>query len=510
MSIRERLVLSHFILVLLVVFLIGVLSLGLVRNFVLRSTTATLVEQAEQISGVLDARASVFEQRAAGLALRPLVRLVSQLTAADLLFLGPDGRVLIGSERLASLAGVLFADGQETVRRAMAEGRTLSNTFRDPLGRLSVVAVSPVQRAGRTVGAVVLVKPVTEVTRTLTRLFLLFVLSSLAGLALSLVVSFIIARKLTRPLAALEGAAAKVAAGCFDHRVPVESDDELGRVARSFNRMARRLGEFHRERQHLYASVSHELRTPVTSIRGFAQALKDNVGGSEDRQRHLDIILEETERLERLVSDLFQLARLEAGQVTFEWRTVDLAEVARDSVRKYQPRAQAARVTMTFEEEEGGGPLEVRGDPDRLDQVLSNLVENALRFTPEGGRIVVRAFREGGDEGGDNVVSVGDSGPGIPEKDLERVFDRFYTVERSRARAKAGTGLGLAIARQIVEAHGGRIWAGRSPEGGALLSFALPPVGRSGRAVTGTVRGEGRDKGRPAEEDHDRTKPRGR
>ncbi|HCJ11421.1 MAG TPA: hypothetical protein DHW14_09715 [Clostridiales bacterium] len=505
MSIRERLVLSHFILVLLVVFLIGVVSLGLVRNFVLKSATETLVEQAEQISGVLDARASVFEQRAAGLALRPLVRLVSQLTAADLVFLGPDGRVLIGSERLASLVGVLFADDQETVRRAMGEGRTVSSTFRDPLGRLSVVAVSPVQSAGRTVGAVVLVKPVTEVTGTLTRLFLLFVLSSLAGLALSLVVSFIIARNLTRPLAALEGAAAKVAAGCFDHRVPVESDDEVGRVARSFNRMARRLGEFHRERQHLYASVSHELRTPVTSIRGFAQALKDNVGGPGDRERHLDIILEETERLERLVNDLFQLARLEAGQVTFEWRTVDLAEVVRDSVRKYRPRAQAARVTMTFEEEEDGGPLEVRGDPDRLDQVLSNLIENALRFTPEGGRIVVRAFREGGD----SVVSVGDSGPGIPEKDLERVFDRFYTVDRSRARAKAGTGLGLAIAKQIVEAHGGRIWAGRSPEGGALLSFALPPAGRSDGAVTGAVRDDGREKEGPAEEDPDKTKAEG-
>jgi signal transduction histidine kinase len=281
--------------------------------------------------------------------------------------------------------------------------------------------------------------------------------------------------------------------------VPVESDDELGRVATGFNTMAERLGALQRERQELYASVSHELRTPVTSIKGFAQALEDNVGSSEDRKRHVGIILEEASRLERLVSDLFQLARLEAGQVSFDWRDVDLVSLVSGAVEKYGPQASAGGVQLVLR---GPDPSETpagrlvgeagirrtRGDPDRLNQVLANLLENALRFTPAAGRVTVRVGL-GGQVAGDRssaLVSVGDSGPGIPEEDLARVFDRFYTVDRSRARKKGGTGLGLAIVREIVAAHGGRVWAGRSPEGGAMVSFTVPLGGgpRTGGAAS--------------------------
>ena len=480
MGLRVRLAASHFILVLTVVIIIGLMSLGRVRNFILRSARDTLVTQAENIVEVIDRRLFNADEPPSVRLAPSLVRLLSTLTEADFVVTSHRGRVLVSSERLRPLVGGFFLP--ELVERAVAEGTPLSNTFRDPLGRLSVIVVAPVPAAsggftsGAPVGALALVRPVVEVGRTTQRLVYLFLLASFAGLGLSLVVSLVLARTLTRPLRALETAAARVAAGDFEQRVKV-TDDELGRVAASFNRMAARLGELRRERQDLYANVSHELRTPVTSIKGFAQALEDNIGCPEEQRRHLTIIQEEAARLERLVSDLFQLARLEAGQVTFEWRSVDMGLLSSIAVTRAVPQAKAGGTDLCL----GDLPaavLWVRGDPDRLGQVMANLIDNALRFTPRGGRIAVRVERAEsglrGQQGAWVMVSVRDSGPGIPDDDLERIFERFYTVERSRARRKTGTGLGLAIAREIVEAHGGEIRAERGPEGGALLVFALP------------------------------------
>ncbi len=489
MGIRGRLTASHFILTLVVILLIGLVTLGGLRRIILTSASKTLTAQAVQVAEVIDRRWSIFRgdrqrgsaaEGVAGLGAQALAKLVSQLTAADFAILDPSGRILFSSERLGRFSGAALSS--IVVDQALSEGKAGSATLRDLLGRLSVVAVAPVTGSSGEVGAVALVRPVGEVTQTTRRYLVLIVESLLIGLALSLLASFLLARGLTRPLLALEAAATRVAAGDFGQRVPVESGDELGRVASSFNAMAERLGALRRERQELYASVSHELRTPVTSIKGFAQALDDNVGSVEDRRRHVGIIIEEASRLERLVNDLFQLARLEAGQVTFEWRAVDLAALVAGVVERYRPEADRVGVRLDLENPKTPGrgrvgPLIVRGDPDRLTQVLANLLENALRFTPRGGRVgvhIARAENEADEGAGSLLVTVADTGPGIPGKDLGRVFDRFYTVDRSRARTKGGTGLGLAIVKEIIEAHGGRVWAGRAPEGGALLSFTLP------------------------------------
>lgn len=477
MSIRGRLTASHFLLTLVVILIVGLVTLAGVRRLILASASRTLTSQAEQVAQVIDRRWNGQNQDKA------LTRLVSQLTAADFAVLDPSGRILLGSERLGRFYGASFRT--TVIDQALGQGQASSATLRDLLGRLSVVAAAPVTGAPGEVGAVVLVRPVVEVTQATRRYVTLTVEALLAGLALSLVVSLFLARGLTRPLLALEAAATKVAAGDFGQRVPAGAADEFGRVARSFNAMAARLGTLQRERQELYASVSHELRTPVTSIKGFAQALVDNAGSPEDKSRHAAIILEEASRLERLVADLFQLARLEAGQVGFIWQPVDLATLVAGAAEKYRPQASAGDVrldydgpTSTGRAEGAGAPLVARGDPDRLNQVLANLLENALRFTPAGGRIVVRLARTSSQPVGgartSALISVADTGPGIPDADLGKVFDRFYTVDRSRARKTGGTGLGLAIVREIVEGHGGRVWAARAPEGGALLSLVLP------------------------------------
>jgi signal transduction histidine kinase len=488
-GLRRRLVASHFLLVLAVVLVIGIVVLGRVRAYVLFSAASTLRVQTQQIAEVIDRRSGRVGEAFGTTPGRALARLVSRLTAADFAVVDEAGRIVASSERLGRLSGGVFKS--DVIAKALAENRVTSATYRDPLGRVSVIAAAPVGDAqGGVAGAIVLVRPVKEVTQTTAGLLVLAVQGLLVGLALSLAVSLVLARNLTGPLLALEGAASRVAAGDFSQRVKVEANDEIGRVAASFNAMAERLGELQRERQDLYASVSHELRTPVTAIKGFAQALEESVGGPDERLRHLAIIQEEASRLERLVNDLFSLARLEGGQVSFDWRRVDLGPLVADAVGKYQPQAEKAGVRLGLAATVGGtfgpGPV-VRGDPDRLNQVLANLIENALRFTPRGGHVTVSLTAAGGAGGGrvggglsgrgDVLLSVADTGPGIPEADLGRVFERFYTVDRSRARKKdgaGGTGLGLAIAKEIVQAHGGRIWAGQGPEGGALLSLTLP------------------------------------
>ncbi len=474
MGIRGRLAASHFVLVLTILLVLGLVLVGRVRAFILSSAEQTLGQQAVEVVDVLDTPAVARAARAGFMGGAGIIRLISNLTAADFLVVDSSRVVLAGSERLGNLTGAtLYSSALDA---ALSSGAMASDTYRDPLGRLSVIAAAPfTDITGAVSGAVVLLRPVSEVTRTTGGLLIFLIEATLFGLALSLALSLLLARGLTRPLRALETASSRIAAGDFSQRVPVESSDELGRLASSFNAMAKRLGELQRERQDLYASVSHELRTPVTSIRGFAQALLDNVGGQEDRERHAAIIIDEAARLERLVNDLFQLSRLEAGQVTFEWRDLDLGALVQAAAGRYGPQAERAGVDLRVDPPGPGEPLPVKGDPDRLNQVMSNLIENALRFTPAGGTVVVRAGRDKG-AAGQALVSVGDSGPGIPNEDLERVFDRFYTVDRSRARKTGGTGLGLAIAKEIIGAHGGRIWAGRSSEGGALVSFVLPLV----------------------------------
>jgi len=223
-----------------------------------------------------------------------------------------------------------------------------------------------------------------------------------------------------------------------------------------------------RLRRELVANVSHELRTPLTSIKGFVETLL--AGALRDEQnsrRFLEIIEAETNRLTKLVDDLLELSRLESKGVTFRLQPVDLGELCRALVARQQPRAERAGVELTCSAEPDAVVL---ADPDRVEQVLTNLVDNALKFTPEGGRIHVQVGRQGSEV----WVSVADTGRGIPPDDLPHVFERFYRADRSRTRTSGGSGLGLAIAKHLVEMQGGRIWAESSPGHGSVFSFALP------------------------------------
>ncbi|MDI6871079.1 MAG: ATP-binding protein [Bacillota bacterium] len=229
-----------------------------------------------------------------------------------------------------------------------------------------------------------------------------------------------------------------------------------------------------RVRSEFVANVSHELRTPLTSLQGFVETLQD--GAADDPatlHRFLGIIAAETARLARLVDDLLDLSRLESGLLALRSSPVDLGALIQRTLAFYEPAAQAKRVTL-----EAAVPPDlppVPGDEDLLEQVLRNLVDNAVKYTPEGGRVEVAAEQVSyPDRRREVVVRVADTGPGIPPEHLPRLFERFYRVDRARSRQLGGTGLGLAIVKHIVERHGGRVWLESAPGAGARFSVALP------------------------------------
>jgi two-component system phosphate regulon sensor histidine kinase PhoR len=223
-----------------------------------------------------------------------------------------------------------------------------------------------------------------------------------------------------------------------------------------------------RVRRDFVANVSHELRTPLTAIRGYVDALLEGDTSAEETRRFLDIILRHALRMERLVKDLLRLARLDAGQEALETAVCDLPALIQSVTADLQPQLFARDQTVTADLTPDSDSL--RADPAKLHDVLRNLIANASTYSPEGSAVRIRAARDGARI----IIDVMDEGPGIPDEDLGRVFERFYRVDKSRARDPGGTGLGLSIVKHLVELHGGTVSAGNRPEGGAQFTVMLP------------------------------------
>jgi signal transduction histidine kinase len=290
------------------------------------------------------------------------------------------------------------------------------------------------------------------------------------ALLLALLLAVVIARSVSRPLRTMAGAAEAVARGEYDQRVPPEGPDEVRRVADSFNTMAAQVKATQAAQRDFVANVSHDLKTPLTAISGWSQALLDGAAETPDELQHAaETIYSEAGRMARLVNDLLDLARMESGQLQLQRREIDLSEVVTDVYRSQLPRARARQIDLRLD---ASLPLVVYGDPDRLAQVFTNLVDNALTYTPSGGevRLTTRAVN-GSAEG---IVT--DTGPGIPQAELPRVFERFYRLEKSRARSEdgRGSGLGLAIVSELVTAQGGQVSVSSQVGRGTAFTVRFP------------------------------------
>ncbi len=293
-----------------------------------------------------------------------------------------------------------------------------------------------------------------------------------AGLAagiLGLILGLMLSRVLSAPLARLTAAARAIASGDLSQRVPESGPEEVAELGRAFNQMAEALARAEELRRNLVADIAHELRTPLTVIQGNLRAILDGVFPLEAQE--IATIYDETRLLSRLVNDLRELAQAEAGQLNLERRPVDAAELIQAAVSSFGPVASDRGIHL--EAELPPDLPQAHADPDRISQVLRNLVANALRHTPKGGRVTIAA--EAGPTGF-ITIRVRDTGSGIAPEDLPYVFERFWRADRSRARDSGGAGLGLAIARHLVEAHGGEIGVESQEGQGTTFWFTLPTV----------------------------------
>ncbi|HEX6304818.1 MAG TPA: ATP-binding protein [Anaerolineales bacterium] len=284
--------------------------------------------------------------------------------------------------------------------------------------------------------------------------------------SVSLILALLLAYRLLRPIRALTGAAERLAQGELSQRVEVQGDDEIARLGDTFNRMAASLQQAERSRRSMTADIAHELRNPLAVQRANLEALQDGVYPLQPE--NLEPILEQNHLLTRLVEDLRTLALADADELDLERTRVDIVKLVKRVVDRFQPQMMANQIRAELASPEKCPSISL--DPGRVEQILGNLLSNAIRYTPPGGHIDIRLnCSQSGIQ-----LEVHDSGPGIPEEALPNIFERFYRADKARSRSEGGSGLGLAIARQLARAHGGRLTAENNPEGGAVFKLTIP------------------------------------
>ena len=435
-SLRTRLFLAIGAIVLLCV----ALTIGVGVVLTRRAVDAATLRDVQHQAGLIAAR-----EKAAPSAYTDLVPVIPVLKRQHQRYVVDDVSFLPDS------AKALLAQGKRASGTVHYEGKTYYYAAEPPVQRKTFVLLRP-----------------TSVTASSASPFVIGLLvAAAAGGVLAAAAAFLLSRRISRPVGRVAAAARSLARGTHPDPVPVEGAAELATLAESFNALAEQLRRAQEAERNFLLSVSHELKTPLTAIRGYAEAVED--GAVEPREAAATVALEAA-RLERLVQDLLDLARMNRTDFAVTNSEIDLAEVAEDAVRRYQPQADAFGVSLAVVTD---GPAPAVADAGRMLQVVSNLVENALRLAPAGGE--VRLVAKPG------LLRVEDTGPGLGDEDRAHAFERFYLHSRYGRERAVGTGLGLAIVKELTQAMGGSVEVESRP--GELTAFtvrlSVPVAGRA-------------------------------
>lgn len=462
-SLRGRLVLALGLTAAVSLVASAVITFGLVRRYTAEQATDELARTARAVTA--EAGDDLVLQPARFRSLRRVLQATGNLLAT----INSQGRPAADTPEAFTVADAVDVE-------AVLAGQTLRGFVEVGGQRYAYVGIPTRAARGRAVlaGVIVAKRAGASWSPILARVLLGAGLAALLG-ALA---ATLLARRLARPVQQVASATTRVASGDLEARVPVEGVDELAELARSFNQMASALDEARRREGEFLASVSHELRTPITAIRGYVEALDEGaVRDAAGRAEALRVIKTETTRLERLVADVMDLARAGSQGFRLQMRDADVAEVLREAASAHRSEAGSSSVAV---EASAPDPLACRTDPDRVRQIVTNLVENAVRVTPSGGTVTLT----GSAVPGWILIDVTDTGPGIPAEHLPHVFERAYLRNVSAAngaeawpvpgRLAAGSGLGLAIVRELARALGGRVDVASEPGRGTTFRVALP------------------------------------
>ena len=391
------------------------------------------------------------------------INAIAQSTGTELFVLDANGELVITSvENFKGGIRKIFTKG-------VLAGHDL--VFHGNLGGVFDTDMLTVARAIRynnqVVGGVLVSVPTPEITGMRTEIIRILMLNMIFVMVVAALFVYVLSKRTTKPLSELNEAAKSIANGDLKKRVSVDAGAEVSELCDTFNQMAESIEQLEMMRSSFIANVSHDLRTPMTTIIGFVEGIIDGTIPEDKQKWYLSIVLDESKRLSRIVTDLLDLSKMEQGSFNIEKRSFDVSELIRLTVIKFEKRITEKNISLTvgFDAER----LDVFADKDAISRVLTNLVDNALKFTQEGGFIDVQA----GTKDGRVYVSVQNSGMGIEEKDLRHIFDRFYKTDKSRSKDKNGAGLGLYIVKSILQAHGESVWAESTPGEFTRFSFTL-------------------------------------
>ena len=454
-SLRKRLLLSYGLLIALIICIISLGSLiSLLRNPLIYEGSALRLRNAQRVMTFdsLQFDTLPLDQKVTQL------QLIASQNSTRMVLVNTSGDIIFDSE-----AGSSPAMRTPLTRMKIMAQRNEITFLRDVSNRMWLVLVQEIDPQTYLMMAVK--RPRLAVVELFTNDFLRpTILASLIGLGLAIAVAIAMANWISKPLKRIGEAADAVAAGNYE-QIPLEGPDEVRRLASSFNSMSQRVRDALESQRELVANVSHELKTPLTSIQGFTQAIMDGVIRTpEEIRQAIGVISTETNRMSRLVQDLVTLARLETKTGDLLREPVDLVVLTRDVLAKFAPMAAKANLNLQLYAPE---LLSVTGDGDQIVQVLSNLVDNAIKYTPDGGSVNVSLAPQ---VGGGAEIRIADTGIGVAPADRERIFQRFYRADHSQP----GTGLGLAIVKQIVLAHGGEIHVEENLPHGSVFVVNLP------------------------------------
>ncbi len=513
-SIRARLTLSYLVVIIMAMGLSGFLLLSFLERYFLQAAEDSLITQAQittqalipgavvvgpsvdpaptdkSSSRLAPAYNTVQQQQLSNLSLQTEnLLLPSDLAPGDVDLAYLADVSLQFSTQLETRIRVLDNDGLVLVdSRQEDQGTSLQA---DPLVRQALAGeyASQTDRAGEKpaihlalpilvdnglVGVISLSQPLDDLTAVLGDLRTRWLLATAIALLLSAGVGLLLSQAIAGPVRRLTAAAGAVAQGKFDQQVPVRSRDEVGRLSRAFNDMTARLRSARKMQIDFVANVSHELRSPLTAIKGTVETLRDGaVEDVEVRDRFLETVEQETDRLIRLVNELLLLSRADSEALNLRRQAQDLPELVQAALGRLSSRAAARQVSLKLEATPPLPPAWI--DPDRIQQVLVNLLDNGIKYSRPGGTVTVTLIA-GPEE--TVLVQIEDEGIGIPAGDLPHIGRRFYRTDKARSRAEGGSGLGLAIAQALVAAHGGQLWLESREGEGTVASFTVPAAYR--------------------------------
>nr|GGG85184.1 two-component sensor histidine kinase [Virgibacillus oceani] len=443
----------------MVLFLVVLLPLGYVANQIFTNFYYKQVqEEVEDLSRKYALTITSFENEK----FLNMFKTLADLTNKEIYIVSADGKVIAES-------GVQLTNLSNKDVGLLSKGKPIQRKFRDAKADVSYLGSGhPIIQSGTFKGAFFVLAPINDVQEPVEKIRDLLILSAVGALFLALGFTFLLSKKMSDPLIEMEQATRQIARGNLDIRVSIPSDDEVGSLGRAINDLAIETNRYRSNRKEFFANISHELRTPISYLKGYAQVLKQGLYQTEEERLHyLNIIEEETERLVRLINDLFDLSKMEEGKFDLQMSPINLTEVLESALFKVKMEFKKKGLTLKSQIDEDV-PY-INGDGLRLEQIFMNLLGNAVRYT-EKGSIYVKVWST------DRKVHVivEDTGMGIPEKDLLLVFERFHRVEKSRSRELGGTGLGLAIVKNLVELQNGTISVSSEMGRGTRFHLSFP------------------------------------